>query len=90
MKSPTIKITEQELYEVCHKIVQGEWLKRNDFSPAVNVKEEVRHHFRLMSSIEKKPARWIHRKSRNLFLFAAASFFALAIKIFCENFWRFH
>ena len=88
-KQLTIKISEQELYELCSQSI-----RRSTMTDPVmfnsRLKHEVSRTFRLMQSMEKGSADWFHKRASGFLLIAMVSFFALTIKIFCENFWRIH
>lgn len=88
-KQSTIRVTEQELYELCSQSI-----RRSTMTDPVmfnsRLKHEVSKSFRLLSSMEKTSADWFHKRATGFLLIAGVSFFALVIKIFCESFWRIH
>lgn len=86
-RSRTIRLTEQELYEICHGIIGGENFQINKFSAPKNVAVEVERNFKLLYSMEKpRSTSWFSKHTNNLIFFALISFVALSGKMIIENF----
>lgn len=89
MKSqPTIRITEQELYELSKGAIDHSMYFKSQMQFDSKLRHEVARHFRLVSSMAR-PSK-ISRQGSTIFLVAGLSFLFLAVKIFCETFWRIH
>lgn len=86
--SPSVRISEAELYEICHRIVQGENFVQSVYpkEKIVHLPTEVRRHFQLLIALQKPKAAWFHNYAGELFLFAFVAVFALTGKMAIEQY----
>jgi hypothetical protein len=84
----TVRISEQELYDICHRIVGGENFIRSQFEPPIRLKTEVSNHFKLLSQMERPKNRFSNKAAHRLIIFALVSFLALTLKMGCEGYFQ--
>jgi len=88
LSNDKVFISETELYEICHRIVQGENYMRGPIqNPSwVNLPDEVHKHFKLLRAMHRPKLAWFHKYAFKMTLFCMVAITTLTVKILIENY----
>jgi hypothetical protein len=82
-RSKSIRVTEQELFEIAQK-ARNEFHKYTNDYAYVAFGEVIERQFELLRSMEREPSSWYWKHTNKLFIFAGAAWLFLTAKIFAE------